>query len=48
MEKLNCAAVETRAFKDNRAAKEEDRKLNTNIANATHNGKGKLVASRKL
>ena len=51
MEKLNMAAVETKAFKaqgDNRAAKDEDRKLRDNIANATHNGNGKLVASRKL
>ena len=51
MGKLNCAAVETGAFKaqgDNRAANEEDRKLRANIANATHNGNGKLVASRKL
>ena len=51
MEKLNCAAVEAMAFKaqgDNRAAKEEDRTLRDNIANATHSGNGKLAASRKL
>ena len=51
MDKLNCAAVETRAFKaqgDNRSAKEEDRKLRDDIAKAAHSGNGELVATRKL
>ena len=51
MEKINCAAMESKAFKPqggNRVAREEDRKLRDNIAKAAHNDDGKLIAMRKL